>query len=128
MIEHRNENASGHIVCIEDSIEFTHQHKNCLVTQRELGADTGTFDQALSDALQEAPDAVAIGAIRDARTIESAIGIAETGRLCIGTLLAGSGAQALESAFESNRGAALIDYIRWQAHGRCGDSICLRTD
>lgn len=96
MVDHRNQNGSSHIVSIEDPMEFTHRHKKCIVSQRELGCDTYTFAQALKDSLQQAPDVVAISAIRDGETMDSAISIAEAGRLCIATLKAANPTQALE--------------------------------
>ncbi len=96
MIGHRNENSSGHIVSIEDPIEFMHQHSKCIVTQREVGIDTESFEIALRNALRQAPDVIMIGEVRTRETMEYAIAFAETGHLCLATLHANNANQALE--------------------------------
>jgi twitching motility protein PilU len=96
LIDHRNSNASGHIVTIEDPVEFVHPHKRCVVTQREVGLDTETYAAALKNTLRQAPDVILIGEIRDAETMEAAIAFAETGHLCLGTLHANNANQAIE--------------------------------
>src|SRR4029077_12233686 len=96
MIGYRNENSYGHIITIEDPIEFTHPHKNCLITQREVGVDTQTWEHALQNTLRQAPDAILIGEIRARETMEHAIAFAETGHLCLATLHANSSNQALD--------------------------------
>jgi twitching motility protein PilU len=96
MIGHRNENSRGHIVSIEDPIEYVHPHKGCVITQREVGIDTETWHNALKNTLRQAPDVILIGEIRDRETMEYAIQFAETGHLCLATLHANSANQALD--------------------------------
>ena len=96
MIDHRNNNASGHILTIEDPIEFLHEHKKSLVNQREIGLDSLDYKNALKNALREAPDVILIGEIRDAATMQHAIAYAETGHLCLSTLHANNANQALD--------------------------------
>jgi twitching motility protein PilU len=96
MIDHRNASETGHIVTIEDPIEFVHQHKAAVITQREVGVDTLSVEAALKSALRQAPDVILIGEIRDARAMEAALGFAETGHLCISTLHANNADQAIE--------------------------------
>ncbi len=96
MVGYRNENSFGHIVTIEDPIEFVHKHKNCIVTQREVGVDTEDYGIALKNTLRQAPDVILIGEIRDRQTMEYAIAFAETGHLCLSTLHANSTNQALD--------------------------------
>ncbi|MBI1394348.1 MAG: PilT/PilU family type 4a pilus ATPase [Betaproteobacteria bacterium] len=96
MIGYRNENSQGHIITIEDPIEYVHEHKNCLVTQREVGVDTESWEAALKNTLRQAPDVILIGEIRERETMEHAIAFAETGHLCMGTLHANSANQALD--------------------------------
>jgi twitching motility protein PilU len=96
MLGHRNENSYGHIVTIEDPIEYVHPHKNCIITQREIGVDTDSWSAALKNALRQAPDVVQIGEIRDRDTMENAIVFAETGHLCLATLHANNSNQAVD--------------------------------
>src|SRR4249920_4201869 len=96
MIGYRNENSHGHIITIEDPIEYVHDHKNCLVTQREVGVDTESWGAALKNTLRQAPDVILIGEIRDRDTMEYAIQFAETGHLCLATLHANNANQALD--------------------------------
>lgn len=96
MVGHRNENSKGHIITIEDPIEFVHNHRNCIVTQREVGVDTESFEIALKNTLRQAPDVILIGEIRARETMEYAIAFAETGHLCLSTLHANSTNQALD--------------------------------
>jgi twitching motility protein PilU len=96
MIGHRNENSSGHIISIEDPIEFIHQHKGCIITQREVGVDTDSFEVALKNTLRQAPDVIMIGEVRTRETMEHAIAFAETGHLCLCTLHANNANQALD--------------------------------
>ena len=96
MIGHRNENSYGHIITIEDPIEFVHDHKNCVITQREVGVDTDSWSAALKNTLRQAPDVILIGEIRDRDTMDYAIAFAETGHLCMATLHANSANQALD--------------------------------
>ena len=96
MIGYRNENSYGHIITIEDPIEYVHDHKNCLITQREVGVDTDSWETALKNTLRQAPDVILIGEIRERETMEHAIAFAETGHLCMGTLHANSANHALD--------------------------------
>jgi len=96
MVGYRNQNSHGHIITIEDPIEFVHNHRNCIVTQREVGVDTDNYEIALKNTLRQAPDVILIGEIRDRETMEHAIAFAETGHLCLSTLHANSTNQALD--------------------------------
>lgn len=96
MIDWRNEHTQGHIVTVEDPIEFVHPHRNCIVTQREIGLDTEGWEAALKNALRQAPDVVVMGEIRDREAMEHALAFAETGHLCMATLHANSTHQALD--------------------------------
>lgn len=96
MIDYRNQNSRGHIVTIEDPVEYIHEHKNCIVTQREVGIDTESLEIGLKNSLRQAPDLIVIGEIRDRETMEAAITFAETGHLCIATLHSNSASQAME--------------------------------
>ncbi|MFT4720605.1 MAG: twitching motility protein PilU [Candidatus Azotimanducaceae bacterium] len=96
LIDYRNQNSKGHIITIEDPVEFTHPHKNCIVNQREVGADTESFHEALANTLRQAPDVILIGEIRHKETMEHALAFAETGHLCLSTLHANNANQALD--------------------------------
>jgi twitching motility protein PilU len=96
MVDYRNRNSHGHIITIEDPVEFMHEHGNCLVTQREVGVDTESYEIALKNTLRQAPDVILIGEVRDRETMEHAIAFAETGHLCLTTLHANSTNQALD--------------------------------
>ncbi|MAD17043.1 MAG: type IV pili twitching motility protein PilT [Alteromonadaceae bacterium] len=96
LIGHRNQNSRGHILTIEDPIEFVHEHQNCVVTQREVGIDTQSFDDALKSSLRQAPDVILIGEIRSMETMEYAMSFADTGHLCVATLHANNANQAIE--------------------------------
>ncbi len=96
MIGHRNKNSRGHIITIEDPIEFIHAHQGCIVTQREVGIDTDSFEVALKNTLRQAPDVILIGEVRSQDTMEHAITFAETGHLCLCTLHANNANQALD--------------------------------
>ena len=96
MVDHRNENSFGHIITIEDPVEFVHPHKNCVVTQREVGLDTDSWEAALKNTLRQAPDVILMGEVRDRETMEHAVAFAETGHLCMCTLHANSANQALD--------------------------------
>jgi len=96
MIGHRNANSYGHIITIEDPVEFVHPHRNCIVTQREVGTDTADWQSALKNTLRQAPDVILIGEIRDRETMDHAIAFAETGHLCLATLHANNSNQALD--------------------------------
>ena len=113
MIDYRNENSHGHIITIEDPVEYVHRHKNCLITHREVGADTHNWFAALKNTLRQAPDVILIGEIRDRDTMEYAIAFAETGHLCMATLHANSANQALDRIVnffpEERRNQLLMD-------------------
>lgn len=96
MIGYRNQNSSGHILTIEDPIEFVHDHGSCVITQREVGIDTDSFEEALKNSLRQAPDVILIGEIRTRETMEFAITFSETGHLCMATLHSNNANQALE--------------------------------
>ena len=96
MVDHRNEHSFGHIITIEDPVEFVHAHKNCIVTQREVGIDTDGWEAALKNTLRQAPDVILMGELRDRETMEHAVAFAETGHLCLATLHANSANQALD--------------------------------
>jgi twitching motility protein PilU len=96
MIGHRNANSHGHIITIEDPVEFVHPHMNCIITQREVGTDTADWHTALRNTLRQAPDVILIGEVRDRETMDHAIAFAETGHLCLATLHANNANQALD--------------------------------
>jgi len=113
MLDWRNENSFGHIVTVEDPIEFVHPHKNCIVTQREIGVDTEDWGVALKNTLRQAPDVILMGEIRDRATMDHAIAFSETGHLCLATLHANSANQALDRIInffpEDRRSQLLMD-------------------
>jgi len=96
LVDHRNRNSQGHIITIEDPIEFVHEHKKCIVTQREIGVDTDSWEIALKNTLRQAPNVIMMGEIRDRATMDYAIAFAETGHLCLATLHANSTNQAID--------------------------------
>ena len=111
MVDWRNENSYGHIITIEDPVEFVHPHKNCVITQREVGLDTESWEAALKNTLRQAPDVILMGEIRDRETMEHAVAFAETGHLCMATLHANSANQALDriiNFFPEERRAQLL--------------------
>ncbi|HAL40640.1 MAG TPA: type IV pili twitching motility protein PilT [Polaromonas sp.] len=113
MIDWRNEQSFGHIITIEDPVEFVHPHKNCVITQREIGLDTDSWEAALKNTLRQAPDVILMGEIRDRETMEHAIAFAETGHLCLATLHANNANQALDRVInffpEERRTQLLMD-------------------
>lgn len=113
MVDHRNKNSRGHIVTIEDPIEYVHTHQGCVITQREVGIDTESWENALKNTLRQAPDVILIGEIRDRETMEYGIQFAETGHLCMATLHANSANQALDRIInffpEEKRSQLLMD-------------------
>ncbi len=113
MIDYRNQHGAGHIVSIEDPIEFIHQHAGCIITQREVGIDTESYEVALKNTLRQAPDVIMIGEIRTRETMEHAIAFAETGHLCLSTLHANNANQALDRIVnffpEDRRNQLLMD-------------------
>lgn len=96
MIDHRNKEGFGHIVCIEDPIEFAHSHEQCIISQRDVGLDTHSFENALKNALRQHPDVIVVGEVRDRSAMEHAINFSETGHLCLATLHANNANQAIE--------------------------------
>ncbi len=96
LVDHRNQNSYGHIITVEDPIEFIHEHKGCIVTQREIGVDTDSWEAALKNTLRQAPDVILMGEIRDRETMDYGIAFAETGHLCLATLHANSTNQAID--------------------------------
>lgn len=113
MIDHRNANSAGHIITVEDPVEYVHKNKSCLVTHREVGVDTHSWHHALKNTLRQAPDVILIGEIRDTETMEHAIAFAETGHLCLGTLHANNANQTLDRIInffpEERRNQLLMD-------------------
>ncbi|HEY4079944.1 MAG TPA: PilT/PilU family type 4a pilus ATPase [Burkholderiaceae bacterium] len=113
MIDERNEKTYGHIITIEDPVEFVHPHKNCIVSQREVGLDTDNWESALKNSLRQAPDVILMGELRDRETMEHAVAFAETGHLCMATLHANSANQALDRIInffpEERRSQLLMD-------------------
>ncbi|MDZ7937739.1 MAG: PilT/PilU family type 4a pilus ATPase [Rhodoferax sp.] len=113
MVDWRNEQSYGHIITIEDPVEFVHAHKNCVITQREVGLDTDSWEAALKNTLRQAPDVILMGEIRDRETMEHAVAFAETGHLCLATLHANSANQALDRIInffpEERRSQLLMD-------------------
>jgi twitching motility protein PilU len=113
MVDERNEKTFGHIITIEDPVEFVHPHKNCIVSQREVGLDTDSWEAALKNSLRQAPDVILMGELRDRETMEHAVAFAETGHLCMATLHANSANQALDRIInffpEERRGQLLMD-------------------
>jgi twitching motility protein PilU len=111
MVDWRNEHSHGHIITVEDPVEFVHPHKNCIITQREVGIDTDGWEHALKNTLRQAPDVILMGEIRDRETMEHAVAFAETGHLCMATLHANSSNQALDriiNFFPEERRAQLL--------------------
>jgi twitching motility protein PilU len=113
MIDYRNSNSAGHIITVEDPVEYVHKNKNCLVTHREVGVDTLSWHNALKNTLRQAPDVILIGEIRDTETMEHAIAFAETGHLCLGTLHANNANQTMDRIVnffpEERRSQLLMD-------------------
>ena len=113
MLGHRNQNSHGHIITIEDPVEYVHEHINCIITHREVGVDTESWEAALKNTLRQAPDVILIGEIRDHETMEHAVAFSETGHLCLGTLHANSANQALDRIInffpEERRDQLLMD-------------------
>jgi twitching motility protein PilU len=113
MIDHRNENSAGHIITVEDPVEYVHKHKQSMITHREVGVDSHSWHNALKNTLRQAPDVILIGEIRDTETMENAIAFAETGHLCLGTLHANNANQTLDRIInffpEERRNQLLMD-------------------
>ncbi len=131
MVGYRNENSKGHIITIEDPIEFIHNHRNCIVTQREIGVDTESYEIALKNTLRQAPDVILIGEIRDRETMDYAIAFAETGHLCLSTLHANSTNQALDriiNFFPEERRAQLLMDLSLNLKGIVSQRLIPRSD
>ena len=131
MVGYRNENSYGHIITIEDPVEFVHPHKNCVITQREVGVDTDSFEAALKNSLRQAPDVIQIGEIRDRETMEHAIAFAETGHLCLATLHANSANQALDriiNFFPEERRAQLLMDLSLNTRAFVAQRLIARRD
>ena len=131
MVGYRNENSQGHIITIEDPIEFIHNHRNCIVTQREIGVDTESYEIALKNTLRQAPDVILIGEIRDRETMDYAIAFAETGHLCLSTLHANSTNQALDriiNFFPEERRAQLLMDLSRNLKGTVSQRLIPRAD
>ena len=126
LIGYRNQNSYGHIITIEDPVEFVHEHRNCIVTQREVGVDTDSWEAALKNTLRQAPDVILIGEIRDRETMEHAVAFAETGHLCLGTLHANSTNQALDriiNFFPEERRSQLLMDLSLNLRGICSQRL-----
>ncbi|PRD67137.1 PilT/PilU family type 4a pilus ATPase [Malikia granosa] len=131
MVDWRNENTHEHIVTVEDPIEFVHQHKNCIITQREVGLDTDNWDNALKNSLRQAPNVILMGEIRDRETMEHAIAFAETGHLCMATLHANSANQAMEriiNFFPQERHAQMLKDVSLNIKGMIAQRLIPRQD
>jgi len=131
MVDWRNEHTQDHIVTVEDPIEFVHQHKNCIVTQREVGLDTDSWDNALKNSLRQAPNVILMGEIRDRATMEHAIAFSETGHLCMATLHANSANQAMEriiNFFPQERHPQLLKDVSLNLKGMIAQRLLPRQD
>jgi twitching motility protein PilU len=131
MVDFRNENSFGHIITIEDPVEFVHPHKNCIITQREVGVDTDGWAQALKNTLRQAPDVILMGEIRDRETMEHAVAFAETGHLCMATLHANSANQALDriiNFFPEERRAQLLMDLSLNLKGMVSQRLLPRQE
>jgi twitching motility protein PilU len=131
MVDWRNENSYGHIITIEDPVEFVHMHKNCVVTQREVGLDTDSWEAALKNTLRQAPDVILMGEIRDRETMEHAVAFAETGHLCMATLHANSANQALDriiNFFPEERRTQLLMDLSLNLRGMISQRLIPRQD
>lgn len=131
MVGYRNENSHGHIITIEDPVEYVHPHKNCVITQREVGVDTDSFEAALKNSLRQAPDVIQIGEIRDRETMEHAIAFAETGHLCLATLHANSSNQAIDriiNFFPEERRAQLLMDLSLNLKGMVSQRLIPRKE
>lgn len=131
MIGHRNQRGFGHIVTIEDPIEFVHQHQGCIVTQRDVGVDTFSYNMALKNVLRQRPDVVLIGEIRDRETLEHALHFSETGHLCVSTLHAGSVPQAIEriiNFFPAEKHQQLLYNLSQNIRGILSQRLVLSLD
>ena len=131
MIDYRNENSHGHIITIEDPIELVHPHKNCIITQREVGVDTENWFAALKNTLRQAPDVILIGEIRDRETMDYALAFAETGHLCMATLHANNSNQALDriiNFFPEERRTQLLNDLSLNLKGFISQRLVPKPD
>ncbi|MDM7455782.1 MAG: PilT/PilU family type 4a pilus ATPase [Tepidimonas sp.] len=131
MVDWRNEHAHDHIVTVEDPVEFVHTHKNCIVTQREVGIDTDNWEIALKNSLRQAPNVILMGEIRDRETMEHAISFSETGHLCLATLHANSANQAMEriiNFFPHDRHPQLLKDVSLNLRGMIAQRLLPRED
>ena len=131
MIDYRNENSHGHIITIEDPIEFVHPHKNCIITQREVGVDTENWFAALKNTLRQAPDVILIGEIRDRETMDYALAFAETGHLCMAPLHANNSNQALDriiNFFPEERRTQLLNDLSLNLKGFISQRLVPKPD
>jgi twitching motility protein PilU len=131
MVDWRNENSHDHIVTVEDPVEFVHRHKNCIITQREVGLDTDSWEAALKNSLRQAPNVILMGEIRDQETMEHAISFAETGHLCLATLHANSANQAMEriiNFFPEARHAQMLKDVSLNLRGMIAQRLIPRQD
>ncbi|OAM30018.1 MULTISPECIES: PilT/PilU family type 4a pilus ATPase [Eikenella] len=131
MIDYRNENSYGHIITIEDPIEFVHPHKHCIITQREVGVDTENWFAALKNTLRQAPDVILIGEIRDRETMDYALAFAETGHLCMATLHANNSNQALDriiNFFPEERRTQLLNDLSLNLKGFISQRLVPKPD
>ncbi|MBP9940332.1 MAG: PilT/PilU family type 4a pilus ATPase [Comamonas sp.] len=131
MVDWRNEHSQGHIITIEDPIEFVHPHKNCIITQREVGLDTESWEAALKNTLRQAPDVILMGEIRDRETMEHAVVFSETGHLCLATLHANSANQALDrivNFFPEERREQLLMDLSLNLRGMISQRLLPRED
>ena len=129
MVDWRNENTHDHIVTVEDPVEFVHQHKNCIITQREVGLDTDSWENALKNSLRQAPNVILMGEIRDRETMEHAIAFSETGHLCMATLHANSANQAMEriiNFFPQERHAQMLKDVSLNLKGMIAQRLLPR--
>ncbi len=129
MVDWRNENTHDHIVTVEDPVEFVHQHKNCIITQREVGLDTDSWENALKNSLRQAPNVILMGEIRDRETMEHAITFSETGHLCMATLHANSANQAMEriiNFFPQERHAQMLKDVSLNLKGMIAQRLLPR--
>ena len=131
LIDHRNANSHGHIITIEDPIEYVHPHKGCIVMQREVGVDTDDWDIALKNTLRQAPDVILLGEIRDRETMEFAVAFAETGHLAVATLHANSANQALDrivNFFPEERKQQLLQDLSLNLKGVISQRLLRKPD
>ena len=131
LVDHRNRNSYGHIITIEDPIEYVHEHKNCIVTQREVGNDTDSWETGLKNTLRQAPDVILMGEVRDRQAMDHAIAYAETGHLCLATLHANSTNQAIDriiNFFPEERRTQLLMDLSLNLHAMVSQRLLPKKD